>query len=226
MAWGMILSAAGSIIGANQQAGAATEALDYSNWAQGMGTEAQRQMFEEGMEFGAPYREAGQEALGYYGQQPMGVQPSDLYALEQGEQALRAGQSARGRRRSGSSARELTDFYGNVFSDIYNRDYGGQLERANLGAQFAGASGQAAQNTGQGVASTYMQGAAQQVPYILGQGQMGASQIAAGAGMAGGIIDYYGNTGGGGAGGGYGVTQGGAYANIPAESGFDYGYGE
>ena len=189
----LIGQVAGSMLGASAQYGAASDALNVSTQAQRMGLESQQRMFEEGLSYGAPYREAGQEALGFYGQQPMGIQPSDMYALEQGEQALRAGQSARGRRKSGSSARELTDFYGNVFSDIYNRDYGGVLERANLGAQFAGASGQAAQGLGQNLSATYMQGAQQQIPYITAQGQMDASQIAAISRGAGDLMNYYGN---------------------------------
>jgi hypothetical protein len=192
--WGQLLGtfigAAGSLYGAGLQADASEEAMDVATQAQQMGTDSMLRMFEEGMALSDPYRAVGAEAAELYGQPDMGITESDLYAIQQGEESLRAGQSARGRRKSGSSARELSDFYGNVFSDIYNRDYQQMLDRANIGAQFAGAGGQAGQQLGGDLASTYLAGAQQQIPYILGQGQMGATQTAVGANLLGNLFNY------------------------------------
>jgi hypothetical protein len=192
MAWQTILSTAGSIFGAGQQKEAAAEAQEQAAWAQQMATESQRKMFEEGQAFLDPFRQAGYAGLGAYEGAPQyGFSPEDLYRLQEDQAALQRIYSAQGKRKSGQAARGQMDLFQRATADAYNRAYGRQLEAAGIGSQAAQAGAQQALGTGRGIASAYMQGAQNQIPYINLQGQMNAANIAALTNLGGNIANYW-----------------------------------
>lgn len=103
----------------------------------------------------APYRQAGQQALGMLTPQVTGQfqeTPGYRFAFDQGVQALDRSAASRGLLNSGAQARALTR-YG---QGVANQEYGNYLNRlsalAGTGQTATQASGQAAQAYGQGAA--------------------------------------------------------------------------
>jgi hypothetical protein len=192
MGWGAILGAAGSLFGAGQQKEASAEAMQAAAWAQQQATESQRRMFEEGQAFLDPFRQAGYAGLEAYEAAPQfELTPEEQYRLQERQAALQRIYSAQGKRKSGQAARGQMGLIERASADAYNRAYGRQLEAAGIGGQAAQAGAQQALGTGRGIASAYMQGAQNQIPYINLQGQLGASNIAALTNLGGSIANYY-----------------------------------
>lgn len=192
MAWGAIIGAVGSLLGGASQSNAAAKAQEQAAWAQMMGTESQRKMYEQGQQFLDPFRQAGLAGLtAYEGQPQYGFTPEELYKLQEDQSALQRIYSAQGKRKSGQAARGQSGLIEKATADAYNRQYGRLLGGANIGSQAAQFGAQQALGTGQGIASAYMQGAQNQIPYINMQGQMNAANIAGLSNLGGNIANYW-----------------------------------
>jgi hypothetical protein len=149
-------------------------------------------MFEQAQAMQDPYRQAGLMGLGAYeGAPQFEFTPEEAYRLQQQQEGLRRVYAAQGKRQSGEAARGAMGLAEQATADAYNRAYGGMLGQAGVGAQAAGLGAGLAQQTGQGVASAYMQGAQNQIPYIQMQGQLGAANVAALSNLGGQIANYY-----------------------------------
>jgi hypothetical protein len=180
------------MFGGAQQAGAAAEAGQMSAEQQLMATIAQQQLFEQGMALQEPFRQAGYAGLRAYEAEPQyGFTPEDLYRLQENQAALQRVYSAQGKRKSGQAARGQAGLFEQATADAYNRDYQRLLGAGQVGAQAAGLGAGQAMQTGQGIASAYMQGARNQIPYLQMQGQLGASNIAALSNLGGSLANYW-----------------------------------
>lgn len=122
--------------------------------------------YQEGLGFGAPYRQAGEQALGAYeGTLGLGgpggrqqaldafrTSPGYQYALHQGLQGVQRGMAARGLSGSGAEMRALQG----VGQGLASQEYGQYQQRlaglAGMGAGQAGQAMQAALGTGRGLA--------------------------------------------------------------------------
>jgi hypothetical protein len=205
MGWGSILGAVGSIVGGGEQKEASAKAQEQAAYAQMMGTESQRRLYEEGQQFLDPFRQAGYVGLEAYEGAPMyEFTPEEQRRLQESQAGLQRVYSAQGKRKSGQAARGQMGLIERATADAYNRAYGRDLEAAGIGSQAAQAGAQQALGTGRGIASAYMQGAQNQIPYLQMQGQLAASNIAGLSSLGGSLANYY--QGMGGMGGGGGVT--------------------
>jgi hypothetical protein len=192
MGWGAILSFVGSQAGSQEQQEAAAEAKGASALSQAQSTAIQEAMFNRAMGFTEPYRLAGEQALQAYESAPIyGFTPEEEYRLQQDQAALQRIYSAQGKRKSGQAARGAAGLVEQASADAYNRAYRRQLEGSQLGSQAAQMAAGAAMGAGQGISSAYMQGAQNQIPYIIGQGQERASNIAALSNLGGSLANYY-----------------------------------
>ena len=176
-----------SLIGGRSAKKAAAEAQTKQNEAQQMSSVAQYQGYKLGQRYTDPYSQAGQAGLQAYGDVQMGMTEEDMMRLQEGTDAMRAMQSAQGRRKAGGSAEQLGGYASGFIGDVYNRAYGGLMERANIGQQAAGQSAQLAQGAAGNVSSAYIQGAQNQIPYIMSQAQ-GKQNLYATLGRLGGDI--------------------------------------
>lgn len=198
MAWGAVIGAVGSILGGNEQSKAAGKAGEATALGQMQATASQKRLYEEGQKFLDPFRQAGLAGLGAYEAGPQyGFSPEDLYRLQEDQAALQRVYSAQGKRKSGTAARGQAGLFEKATADAYNRQYGRMLEAAGIGSQAAQMGAQQSLGAGQGIASAYMQGAQNQIPYINMQGQARASNIAALSNLGGSIANYWQGGGGG-----------------------------
>jgi hypothetical protein len=177
--------------GSKLQSEAAAAGMEMGAKATRKGTESQLRMFEQAMAMQDPYRQAGLAGLETMEGAPMGFSPEDLYRLQEQGAGLQRVYSAQGKRQSGQAARGQMGLLERATADAYNRAYGGQLGAAGVGAQAAGLGAGQAQQTGQGIASAYMQGAQNQMPYIQMQGQLGAANVAALSNLGGSLANYW-----------------------------------
>lgn len=190
--WQVAIPALMSLAGAGLQSEAAQAGAELSAEATDAATEAQQRAFRQAQEMQAPWMQAGYQALaGMEGQPVYGFTPEEQLRLQEQQAGLRRIQAAQGNRQSGIAARQQMGLLEQATADAYNRAYGGQLGRATMGAQAAGLGANLAQQGGQGIASAYLQGAQQQVPYIQAAGQLGASNLAMLGQLGGGIANYY-----------------------------------
>jgi len=192
VSWSAVIGVAGSLLGGGKQTEASAEAMGVSTAGTRAATESTERMFDRAMGLQDPYRQAGYAGLEAYEGAPMyGFSQEDLYKLQEDQAALQRIYSAQGKRQSGQAARGQMGLFQQASADAYNRDYGRLLEAGGIGAQAAGLGAGQAQQAGQGIASAYMQGAQNQIPYIQMQGQMDAANIAAISNMGGSIANYY-----------------------------------
>lgn len=192
MSWGALIGSVGSLLGSGEQADAAAKSAETTAWAQQAATASKEKMFQEGEEFLDPYRQAGEMGLQAYDAAPMyGFSPEDLYRLQENQEGLRRVYAAQGKRQSGEAARGAANLFEKATADAYNRAYGRLYGAAGIGAQAAGMGAGQAMQTGQGIASAYMQGAQNQIPYIQAQGQLSAANIAALSNLGGSLANYY-----------------------------------
>jgi len=192
MSWGAALGVVGSLLGGSEQSKSAAKSQEMAARAQQFATEAQRRMYEEGQAFLDPFRQAGYAGLAAYEASPQfELTPEEMYKLQEDQAALQRIYSAQGKRQSGEAARGQMGLVRQASTDAYNRAYGRMLEAAGIGTQAAQAGAQQALRTGQGIASAYMQGAQNQIPYINLQGQLNASNIAGLSSLVGSIANYY-----------------------------------
>jgi hypothetical protein len=190
---------AGSIIGGGEQKKASAKAQEQAALAQMAATASQRGLYEEGQAFLDPFRQAGVAGLEAYEGAPMyEFTPEEQRRLQERQAGLQRIYSAQGKRRGGTAARGQMGLIERATADAYNRAYGRDIEAAGIGAQAAQAGAQQALGTGRGIASAYMQGAQNQIPYLQMQGQLGASNIAALSNLGGSLANYYQGMGGGG----------------------------
>jgi hypothetical protein len=189
MGWGTVLGIGMSLLGGKSEAESAAKAGEMSALFQQMGAESERKMFEEGMRYAQPYREAGYAGIEAYGDVPMGMTEADMMRLQEGTDAMRAMQAAQGRRKAGGSAEQLGQYASGFFEDVYNRGYEDLMGRANIGAQFATGAGQQAMGAGQDIASAYISGARNIAPYITARGQNRANMYAAAGRLGGDILN-------------------------------------
>lgn len=188
-----IVGVGAGMYGSGVQGKAAGKALEEQAKALGMSTEALMAMYEQAMEFGAPFREAGRE---YLPQLLASAEDRELsaqakYEMERGEKAIARGTSAAGKRESGERALSMSDLYGNILTDEYNRKYGQILDLTNVGVGASSAAMKEALSAGSSIADTYMAGGQTAADYITAKGQLKASQIGAGAQLAGAGITGY-----------------------------------
>ncbi len=176
MSWTSLIPAAAGLASAYIGANAAGKATDAQTAAANNANEAQtalgnraldiqKDQYDQGRADLAPYREAGQAALGTYAgevNQPFTQTPGYQFAFDEGRRAVDASASARGMLDSGARLRELTR-YGTGMAE---QGYG---QYANRLASLAGI-GQTATNTGVAQGQGYASGTANTL------GQMGQMQ--------------------------------------------------
>jgi hypothetical protein len=190
--WQVAIPIAFSLAGSALQSQAAAEGAEMSAQATQAATDAQIRAFQEAQALQAPYREAGLEALQAYEAEPVyGFTPEEEMRLQKQQAGLRRVYSAQGKRFSGEAARGQAGLAEQATADAYNRAYGRMLEGAGIGSQASGLGAQQAMGAGQGIASSYLQGAAQQIPYVQQQGQLAASNLAALSQLGGNLANYY-----------------------------------
>lgn len=169
------------IWGAGEQGKAAGEALEAQAKALGLSTEALQAMYTDAMKFGEPFREAGREYLPELRAEAedMGLSEQARYEMDLGERAIARGTAAAGKRESGERARSISDLYGNILTDEYNRKYGQVLDLTNVGVGASSAAMKEALATGSSIADTYMAGGQTAADYISARGQIKATGAAA-----------------------------------------------
>lgn len=194
----MIGGPAGAAVGASlgggydasQAAGRASDAMQDASREQ---LALQREMWQQGREDTAPWRQAGEQAIGdmqnmLSGNYDLTTDPGYQFRLEQGTNALDASAAARGNLFSGRQLKALTEYGQNFGSNEYNNRFNrlasmsgmGQVssgQAANLGSNYANQMGGSIYDAGQARASGYMgqqnawQNALNQGMYAYGQSQ-------------------------------------------------------
>jgi hypothetical protein len=175
----------------------------------------QREMYNQGREDMAPWREAGADALGRMGDNNFNQQfdyqsfqqdPGYQFRMNEGMKALQASAAARGNLGGGATLKALTRYGQDVasqeYQNAYNRFYDQQDRSYNRLASLAG--------VGQ-TTSGQLMGAGQNMANQIGQAHMGMGNAAAAAhmnqyntmaGLAGQAFSAAGQAAGGGGGGG------------------------
>jgi len=147
----------------------------------------QREMYNQGREDMAPWREAGADALGRMGDNNFNQQfdyqsfqqdPGYQFRMNEGMKALQASAAARGNLGGGATLKALTRYGQDVasqeYQNAYNRFYDQQDRSYNRLASLAG--------VGQTTSSQLM-GAGQNMANQIGQAHMGMGNAAAAAHM-------------------------------------------
>lgn len=170
-----------SIFGASKQKRAALEAKKQEEEATRMGSEAERQAFEEAMGFQAPFRQPGYEALPMLEEEAlmMGETPEFQYGKERGERDWKRSMAARGFAESGYAGETLGDIYAGLYEQEYARKYGRMLNLAGMGADAAAGAAGAATTKGRSLADIYRGGGAISARETRESGERGASRTAA-----------------------------------------------
>lgn len=201
------LAAGASIWGASETSKAAGKAAQAQVAGADRATAAQLEMYYQGREDLAPWREAGQNALakltGVMETGPGEFVPEDQPGYKFGfEEFIRKPQgqaaSAAGQRLSGQSMRDLTkyasDYASTGYDNFLNRYYSSLSPYQSLsGAGQSSAAGQAqlGAQTGRGVAQTQMASGAAQAGGIMGQANALAGGIAGVAGAGTNALQNY-----------------------------------
>lgn len=197
---GGVAGAAASIYGANKQADAAKDAAQSSQQGTDASLALQKQIYDQNREDQAPWRAAGQSALGYLtngygtdgtnGALTRGFTTADYtsdpgYAvrMQQGQQALERSAAQRGGLYSGRAAKDLTRFAqdtaSNEYQNAYNRFNTTQSNQYNRLASLAGV-GQTANNSNAASGSSYANNASNAI-MTNAANQGNSSQAAANA---------------------------------------------
>ena len=154
---------------ASQAAGRASDAMQQASREQ---LAPQREMWQQGREDTAPWRQAGAQAVGEMqnmlsGNYDLTTDPGYQFRLEQGTNALDASAAARGNLFSGRQLKALTEYGQNFGTNEYNNRFNrlasmagmGQVssgQSAGLGANYAQQMGGSIYDAGQARASGYM----------------------------------------------------------------------
>ena len=171
------------ITGKNSRDAAINAQRDGANAAIGL----QREMYQQGREDMAPWREAGMDALGrmndnrfnqQFDMQSFQQDPGYQFRMNEGMKALQASAAARGNLGGGATLKALTRYGQDVasqeYQNAYNRFYDQQDRSYNRLASLAG--------VGQTTSSQLM-GAGQNYANQAGQAHMGMGNAAAAAHM-------------------------------------------
>lgn len=201
-----------SLIGGLMGKSSAEKAADMQMQASQQAIAEQRRQYEQSRQDTAPWREAGQNALGRL-QALMGLQggqgnllqpftgdsvasePGYQFGLDEGMKALNNQAAARGMYGSGAAMKGLTryaqDYAGSKFNEAFNRDQATKAQQYNMLAGVSG-SGQTAANQ---VASMGMQNAGMVGNYLTqGANAAAAGRVGGTNALLGGIDDvasYY-----------------------------------
>lgn len=181
----VLIPAGASLIGGFMQSEATSDAADIQGQSAAAAIAEQRRQFDQTRQDYAPYRQAGQQALGQLAgeldrmptpQEVMG-QPGYQFGLDQGMQAMQRRTAAMGGRVSGQALKAASRYGTDYATTGYNAEYQRRQDRLNRLASLAGigqpATGASAQ-AGQSMANNV--GAA-----TIGAGDAaGASRVAQG----------------------------------------------
>lgn len=187
---GGLAGAAASIYSANKTADAASSAANQSAAGTDASLKLQAQMYNQTRADNAPWKAAGQTALGYltngmgtngtngdltrsFTMNDYQADPGYAFRLQQGQQALDRSASARGGLYSGRAAKDLTNYaqgaasqeYGNAYNR-YNNDQSTKYNRlasmAGLGQTANAANSASGNNYANSATNTIMTNAANQ----------------------------------------------------------------
>lgn len=151
---------------ANRQNNAAQQAMAQQQGATDQQLNLLTQIYNQNRADAAPYRAAGQQALGQYAanvSMPFTQTPGYQYTQDEAMRAVMANQSARGLVNSGSTLRALQDRAAN----LADQNYGNYMNR------LAALTGIGQTATGQGMAAG--QGYGGQASGVIGQGTSAAN---------------------------------------------------
>jgi len=168
-----------SFFASGEQASASAAGLEAQARGIDLATASQEELLRLGLEFGAPFRQAGREALPGFAAAALDPRLSQQAQLERefGEEAILRGASAAGKIESGQTARQGSDLFSRILAGETGRRQGRILDLANIGVGASQQGLREALGTGQGLAQSQLQ-FGQSIADILGaQGQLRASQI-------------------------------------------------
>lgn len=175
-----IVGAGASLIGANKQANAASQAGDQQYAAALAGIESQEKMFDKSLELQQPYRQQGYAALrglnDLTNPEKRGAMLDSYYnsneyrnMQDQARASTLAGQSATGGLRSGASHAALEQIAPALGQQYLTNRYNDLTGLANMGMGAASQGAKGALSTGSNIGNLLAQGGAAQAGSTLGQ---------------------------------------------------------
>lgn len=173
------------VVGGYLQSEASRDAADTMQDASNREVALQREMWQQGREDLAPWRQAGESALTgmqnmMSGDYDISTDPAYQFRMQQGLQGVESSAAGRGSLFSGNTLKELTGYgqglasqeYGNRFNRLASLAGLGQTatgQGVTIGQNYANQAGNAMYNAGQARASGYM-GQANAYTNALNQG--------------------------------------------------------
>lgn len=198
MPWGLAVTAAVGLYGANKQAGAAKEAGKAGQAAADAGIAEQRAAREQFQQNISPYLQSGAGALGTIGALNAGdfgsftQSPDYQFAMTQGLQGLDRTAAARGGVSGGGADADRIAFASGLASQNYGDYYNRLYNLATMGQNAAVGAGSQGQQSASNIGSLLGQGAAAQGAGAIGQANAWSNAASGLAGLAG---QYFGSRG-------------------------------
>lgn len=196
--WGLAIAAGATLVAADMQGDAATNAANAGRDAGNAGIAEQRAAREQFQDNINPYLETGGQFNSILGRLAAGDQtaytesPGYQFQLGQGMQTLDRGAAAQGNYRSGGTDADRLRFSQGLAASDYGNFFNQTMQGAQLGANAAVGAGNIGQNSANSISGLYGNIGNAQANGAIGQANANSNAVSGLAGLAG---QYLGNRG-------------------------------